>query len=327
MDERFQKLDSLLRTYTERETEHLNGIIRGMDGYHSPYDSRRHAYQLIMTENTDHLHARKHHRFSVTQPHYHNFIEISYMYDGSLMQTINGNDVLLKKGDLTLVDSNTVHSYARPEENDLLVNIVVPKKILTMDAVTKYASDNPLTQFLFNAARKDNTQINYLVFNILSAPRLQSFLTEFLYEEFFPSPMHEQIMRNLFSLIITDMMNVINTERVAEQLGRSNTIVYHALSYIEENYLSCSLEDTADAVGVNPAYLTTLIKSQTGESCMDIIIKKRMRYAADLLLTTDQSIEQIVDTCGYRNMTYFYKKFKDMYQTSPRKYRENHRKT
>ena len=48
-------------------------------------------------------------------------------------------------------------------------------------------------------------------------------------------------------------------------------------------------------------------------------------YIAEMLLTTNQSITEIVTSVGYKNNAYFYQHFRNMFGCSPLEYREqNH---
>jgi len=40
-------------------------------------------------------------------------------------QTINGKEVILKEGDLCLLDTNVIHSIDQAGENDIVINIMV----------------------------------------------------------------------------------------------------------------------------------------------------------------------------------------------------------
>ncbi|MFF1066429.1 helix-turn-helix domain-containing protein, partial [Clostridioides difficile] len=53
----------------------------------------------------------------------------------------------------------------------------------------------------------------------------------------------------------------------------------------------------------------------------DIIHEQRLKKATTLLKSTDMSIEDISIEVGYNNQTFFYKKFKETYSLTPKKYR------
>ncbi|MGL5692757.1 MAG: AraC family ligand binding domain-containing protein, partial [Peptostreptococcaceae bacterium] len=52
----------------------------------------------------------KHHRFIPIPKHKHDFIELSYVYKGSLTQSINGETITLREGEMCILDMNIEHS-------------------------------------------------------------------------------------------------------------------------------------------------------------------------------------------------------------------------
>jgi len=94
-------------------------------------------------------------------------------------------------------------------------------------------------------------------------------------------------------------------------------------NFIEENYhQAISLSDVAKSVGYSPAYLTDLVKRQTGETVQRWIIKRRMAAACSLLLNTDQSVNQIAEAVGYSDKNYFFYQFRQHHETTPQMWRK-----
>jgi AraC-like DNA-binding protein len=81
----------------------------------------------------------------------------------------------------------------------------------------------------------------------------------------------------------------------------------------------------AKAVGYSPAYLTDLVRRQTGQTVQRWIIKRRMAAACSLLLETDQSVNQIATTVGYNDKNYFFYQFRQHYAMTPQIWRKTHR--
>ena len=56
---------------------------------------------------------------------------------------------------------------------------------------------------------------------------------------------------------------------------------------------------------INPCYLTTLLKKYIHQSYKELIIQLRMDYAAKLILSNQDSIDNIARKSGYQNLTFF----------------------
>ena len=92
--------------------------------------------------------------------------------------------------------------------------------------------------------------------------------------------------------------------------------------FIEVNYhSSIGLNDVAQVVGYAPAYLTDLVRRQTGKTVHQWIAQRRMTAACSLLIETDQSIEQIAETVGYHYTGCFFRQFRISFGTTPQVWR------
>lgn len=82
-----------------------------------------------------------------------------------------------------------------------------------------------------------------------------------------------------------------------------------------------SLKAMADMLNVNPSYLSTLFKKETGFTLTDYVNKKRTDYAAHLLKTTNLQIQSVSQYCGIYDVNYFTKIFKKYTGKTPKEYR------
>ncbi len=96
--------------------------------------------------------------------------------------------------------------------------------------------------------------------------------------------------------------------------------------FIEENYhRAVSLCDVAQVVGYSPAYLTNLMRQQTGKSFYRWLVERRMAQAISLLLKTEQTVGQIAEAVGYQDACHFSRYFRQFYGVSPQGWRSTHR--
>jgi YesN/AraC family two-component response regulator len=103
----------------------------------------------------------------------------------------------------------------------------------------------------------------------------------------------------------------------SEQLNR-------VFEFIEANYnRNIKLEDVANAAGYSPAYLTNLVKKQTGNTIKQWIINRKMAAARMLLQSGKQSVSAIAEKVGYPDAGYFSNKFRQFHGISPLAWRKN----
>jgi len=85
-----------------------------------------------------------------------------------------------------------------------------------------------------------------------------------------------------------------------------------------------SLREIANAVNFSPAYLTDLMKRETGRPIVSWIIELRLRRAEHLLSQSDHPISQIAATVGYFDANSFGRAFTKRRGISPWQWRRRH---
>lgn len=108
----------------------------------------------------------------------------------------------------------------------------------------------------------------------------------------------------------------------ANSIFPSNPKLDRVFRFIEVHYHQpISLADVAQAAGYSPAYLTDLVQAQTGRSVKRWIIERRMVQARLLLTTTAQTVNQIAESIGYTDVSYFVRQFRQFHNASPQVWR------
>ena len=82
-----------------------------------------------------------------------------------------------------------------------------------------------------------------------------------------------------------------------------------------------SLEAIARTLFVSKGYLSTLFKKLSGELFSDHLRRIRIERSAQLLRNTDKDISEIMQECGLRDNSTFYKNFKSITGMTPNEYR------
>lgn len=109
-------------------------------------------------------------------------------------------------------------------------------------------------------------------------------------------------------------------ELIAEQRKKSSTVLCDkALEIIEERYMDpdISLVTVSSEISVSPNYLSALIKKSTGSTFIDLLSRKRIDTARELLRCSNLKIKEISEKCGYSDQHYFSYCFKKYTGMSP----------
>lgn len=84
-----------------------------------------------------------------------------------------------------------------------------------------------------------------------------------------------------------------------------------------------SLNVHAGLLNVNPSYLSTVFKKETGSTLTEYVTGKRIDHALFLLNTTGLQIQTIAQYCGFPDIAYFSRTFKRYIGKTPSEYRND----
>ena len=101
-------------------------------------------------------------------------------------------------------------------------------------------------------------------------------------------------------------------------------LVQHVILRIDADLTAdLSLKAHADFLNVNPSYLSTLFKRETGMTLTDYVNRQRVEHGIFLLNATDMQIQTIAQYCGIPDVNYFTKTFKKFIGKTPKEYRQD----
>jgi YesN/AraC family two-component response regulator len=99
--------------------------------------------------------------------------------------------------------------------------------------------------------------------------------------------------------------------------------VQKAITVIEYDLTAdLSLGGIAEMLDINPSYLSTIFKKETGETLTEYVNRKRMSAAKHLLETTRLQIQTVAQQCGILDVHYFSRMFKKYTGVTPKMYRD-----
>jgi len=75
-------------------------------------------------------------------------------------------------------------------------------------------------------------------------------------------------------------------------------------------------------MGYDVYWLSREIKKCTGKTYKELLQERRMNQACYLLTNSKLAVSDIIESVGYDNTSYFYRKFRERYGMSPKEYRE-----
>lgn len=262
--------------------------------------------------------VRPHTRFVHFPRHTHDYVEAIYMCMGKTTHYINGNEVILKSGELLFLSQNAEQEILPAGTEDLAVNFIILPEFFDTAVMMMGDEETPLRKFLVDCMKNNSENAGYLHFKVSDIVPVQNLIENLLWSLLHKNTNRRRIIQNTMGLLFLHLMDY--TERLEYGDNRDEAII-KALSYIENNYASASLTELARRQHYDFAWYSREIKKKTGSTFTELVQQKRLSQAAFMLKNTDINIADIAIKTGYDNISYFHRIFKEKFGLTPHEYR------
>ena len=264
----------------------------------------------------------RHSRFFYYPEHDHDYIEIMYVAKGELHQKLNGQDMIMKAGDVCIMDLNSRHTIYPAGEDNITINLLLRPNYFEHKFFTKLGDNDVISSFFLQALHEKKDTQRYLMLHTDASDTRIYRMIRWMWEEqqnneLFSEAFQSNLL-NIFFIILA--RSCVNMDDIP-QINRQHTMINKVLDYISDNCATCSITDLADHFGYSATYMGDFIKRNTGQSFSDIRLKIRLNEAKTLLKSTNMSIVEIAESIGYSNISHFYRLFRKDCNMTPIQYR------
>lgn len=267
------------------------------------------------------IEVRPHTRFIKFPRHRHNYVEVIYMCQGTTTHYIDGNKVVLEPGDLLFLNQNSEQEILPAGEKDIAVNFIVLPEFFNMAFSMMGAEENTLKEFLVGTLCGKNGHTSYLYFHVADVLPIQNLVENMVWTIFYDMGNKRSCNQITMGLLLLQLLNYM--DKMETGSSRFDTeLTGNVLNYIEEHYKDGSLSELAELMNYDVHWLSREIKKRTGKNYKELLQTKRMNQAVYLLTSSRLPISDIIESVGYDNTSYFYRKFKERYGVSPKDYRK-----
>ncbi|WHZ05190.1 helix-turn-helix domain-containing protein [Neobacillus sp. YX16] len=266
--------------------------------------------------------VRQHTRFVDFPLHKHDYIEVNYVYNGKLEQTVGGKPIILKKGELLLLNQHIEHEIKACAKEDIVINFII--RLAFFDFIFSYlSSGNIVSDFLLSSLYNNTQNGQFLYFKVSEVEGIQDLIRKMIHEIMYPTTFSESAIKLYMGLVMIELIK--NSDRVErkEEASITHYMVVESLKYIEEHYKEASLYELAEQLNQSHYGLSKTIKKATSRTFKDLLQERRLGKAKELLEGTDLPIASIVEQVGYDNISYFYRIFKGKFGQTPKEFRAN----
>lgn len=256
------------------------------------------------------MHYRIHNRIDPSlYPQVHDFYELTLMVQGNMQMLVNDQMLTLPSRSLILLRPGDVHS-----RSGTCVHIN-----LAFDA-------NVIQEMLCYLGNPEAEQ-RILSGKLPPVARLSPRQYLQLYSSLEKLPLLPVDQPHLVSIQLRRLMPEIIVEYILPALSdhklRDIPLWLQELDRLLESpqKLGCDLDQMAQLSGYTKEHLCRCFRKYWGMSPTEYINRKRLNYAANLLINTDHQVIDIAYSCGFRSLSRFYHAFRERFGMSPNAYR------
>ena len=243
--------------------------------------------------------------------HFHDFFELSVIYEGSSQFLINGCAFSTGVGSLQLIHPSDYHRQrTKPGEHIRYYNLMFSADYLSQNLLEALTQDaDPLC---VTANEEDWTDLLKLV---------QRIFREFESPE---DRLGELMIRGGVEALCVYLLR--HRQQGCADVPVPQESVRRAISYIQNHYREpLRLADAAAVSGLSPSYFSMVFHKVMGISFSGYLTNVRLQSADRYLCSSDLPVKQIANLCGFSSYPYFVTAFKDHFGTTPAARRKQER--
>ena len=256
--------------------------------------------------------------------HWHPEWEAVYIADGSCTVAAGQHKTELKAGDGFFINSGVLHGCWDLENSGCVFHSLVfhPRLVSgSLDSAIHLNYVLPLTEnrtFEWIVLSQENLWQKQALEAIEQA--WQACVNE--------APGYEFIVRSRLSELTWLLWQHIPSCGENQKAVRDSERIKAMLSYIHQEFSgSITVADIAASASVSESECLRCFRGAIGTTPIQYLKQYRLQQASALLLSTDQKSADIALACGFQDMSYFTKSFREQYGTTPIQYRNAERRS
>lgn len=258
-------------------------------------------------------------------PHKHDFFELIYVYQGSVINVVDAHEVVLQQGDLCIMNASAIHTLGKLGKQDTVYNILIKPELFNQAFLGLIAENEIISSFFLNSIYQKSISRNFMTFHTQDFPSddAETYVHRLIMENHFKDIYYNKSIEiSLVGLFIelTRGYKHRQDQNSSIELGMSN--VSQIIAYISDHYKDISIKQVADHFSYHPNYLSSLLKKYTDKTFSEILQNIRFTAAKEYLQKLDIPINEIVYMVGYTNKSHFYRTFKQEMGITPAQYRK-----
>lgn len=261
------------------------------------------------------MHYRFHQKIDLSiYPQVHDFYEITLITEGAMELEINHEKQKLSSGALFLIRPGDIHSR-KAIGNCSFINLAFPTDVI-------------IEMFHYLDIPEIQKRICFREFSpkaILSPGETLIMKARLERLNLLPVEQPHRACMELRYMILDLMMHYfLSTVLAPTQMACPNWLSMLLDKMENPELFSFTLDELTSIAGCTKEHLCRSFRKYLGVSPSAYLNAKRLNYAANLLLHSDQKVIDIAYASGFQSLSRFYHAFKSEFNVSPLEYRKGH---
>jgi AraC-like DNA-binding protein len=275
--------------------------------------------QMIISLDTSVV--NKNHMYA---PHTHANLEVSFVKGGTGIYRIEDRTYNMTKNDIFIISNTELHNIV-VQNNDVLTNMVIH---FQAEFLWDFLGQTPDYRFLNVFFSRGQNFQHRLDRNNPATPKAAKLLLEIEQEmktrRLFYDLQVKILLKSLLLLILREY-DCFEPDADFQAITPNDAHkTKDILRFINLNLAEhLTLNSLASQACLSPTYFSVLFKRYNGINLSEYITKKRVELAIGSIRTTNYTLTEIAQRCGFNNSTSFNKAFRRITGEAPSYYRKN----
>jgi len=244
--------------------------------------------------------------------HAHSFHELYFLLSGERRYFVGHKIFDVLPGNLVIIPQTVLHRTTAPNKQGYERYVVYFQESFIQDLIHSIGLDN------FNAFLDGGC----IQFTEKDAITLKEMLVRLATEAKKADVFTPAMEKNLLEQIILHTLRYGKKKALEQKEGADKIQI--ATRYISEHYdEEITLSNAAAMAFMEETYFSKKFKQLTGFGFKEFLITTRINAAEKLLQTTDMSVSEIAEACGFSSSNYFGNVFKRVMGVSPANYHKH----
>lgn len=253
--------------------------------------------------------------------HWHEELEVLVVEKGTVRISVNGTDHLVKQGEGFFINTGILHGAWQDGAEPCRLHSIVFHPRFVGGSVDSILWQKYLEPLLTDASRPCVYFSNKSAWEAAASKAVEAaWQLGVSEEEGFEFEMREQLSKVILLLFKNCLSN---DKKPSSKALRDGERTKAMLQYIQVHYREeISLLQIAESAHICESECLRCFRSVIGRSPIQYVKQVRIQKAAELLLGTDLKISDIGLQCGFQEMSYFAKAFRELKGCTPHEFRE-----